>query len=349
MQPIHYTSKGFKELSNLIVSKNYSKLFVLVDSNTIDACLPYFLSNLATKAPFEIVEIEPGEENKNIETCTMLWEVLTELEADRNALILLLGGGVLTDLGAFVASTFKRGIDFVTIPTTLLAMIDASVGGKTGVDLGVLKNQIGLFSLPEMVLIDTEFLNTLEANQLRAGLAEVIKHGLIADADYFEKIENLKSLTEDDLLELVEKSVVIKQSIVNQDPTEKGFRKILNFGHTLGHAIESYCLKNENKTTLLHGEAVAIGMFLESHISMQLNLISNESFNRIKNCLDQYFTRVAFTKSDIENLLLYLVHDKKNNNGAVNFTLLNNIGSSVWNKEVSNSLILSAFEKYIEN
>lgn len=347
MQPIHYTKKGFEELSNLIVSKNYSKLFVLVDSNTIDACLPYFMSNLATTIPFEIVEIEPGEENKNIETCTMLWEVLTELEADRNSVMLLLGGGVLTDLGAFVASTFKRGIDFILIPTTLLAMVDASVGGKTGVDLGVLKNQIGLFAMPEMVLIDSEFLSTLEANQLRAGLAEVIKHGLIADAEYFKKIENLNSLTEENLLELIEKSISIKQDIVSKDPTEKGLRKILNFGHTLGHAIESYCLENENRTTLLHGEAVAIGMYLESHISMQMHFIDKDSFQRIQKTLDHYFPRIAFTKTDIDKTLTYLIHDKKNNNGLVNFSLLNGIGSSLWNKEVTNDLIFSAFDNYL--
>ena len=270
--PIYFNESAYTALNKHLAETKYSNLFIIVDSNTNDACLPTFLSYVETDLTIEIIEFDAGESFKNIETCVSIWNVLTELSADRKSLIINLGGGVVTDLGGFVASTFKRGVDFIHVPTTLLSMVDASVGGKNGVDLGNLKNQIGVINIPKMVLIDTQYLETLPQNEMRSGLAEMLKHGLIYDKKYWEQFQDLKNIDFADFDQLIYDSVQIKNNIVMQDPTEQGIRKALNFGHTLGHAIESYFLENENKTTLLHGEAIAVGMILESYISWQKKL-----------------------------------------------------------------------------
>jgi 3-dehydroquinate synthase len=251
---IHFNSNCYKELNTFITTSNFSKLFILVDTNTHQLCLPQFLSVLETTLDIEIIEIENGEEHKTIDTCIGVWNALSELNADRKSLIINLGGGVVTDLGAFVASTFKRGIQYINVPTSLLAMVDASVGGKTGVDLGVLKNQIGVINTGAMVLIDTSNLSTLPANELRSGYAEMLKHGLIQDESYWTELLDLSNLTLKNLDNLIYKSVLIKNKVTTQDPNEDGLRKTLNYGHTLGHAIESLFLEDNNKTTLLHGE-----------------------------------------------------------------------------------------------
>ncbi|MCL4152909.1 UNVERIFIED_CONTAM: hypothetical protein GTU68_035655, partial [Idotea baltica] len=217
---------------------------------------------------YEIIEIESGEINKTIETCVGVWEALSELGADRKSILINLGGGVLTDLGGFVASTFKRGIAFINVPTTLLSMVDASVGGKTGVDLGSLKNQVGVINQPVMVLVIPDFLDTLEERQLESGFAEMLKHGLIKDRQYWDDLKMVSTLSE--MKDHILKSVEIKNEVVLIDPTEQGLRKILNYGHTLGHAIESYFLASQEKSTLLHGEAIAIGMITEGYLSHRL-------------------------------------------------------------------------------
>ena len=241
---VEFNEKGYQELNKHLSENKYSKIFIIVDSNTNEFCLPNFLPLLETELAVEIIEFENGESFKNIETCVSIWNVLTELGADRKSLIINLGGGVVTDLGGFVASTYKRGIHFINVPTTLLSMVDASVGGKNGVDLGNLKNQIGVINVPKMVIIDTNYLETLPQNEMRSGLAEMLKHGLIYDKAYWEKFLDLNTSHLQDLDALIHKSVVIKNEIVMQDPNENGIRKALNFGHTLGHAIESYFLEN---------------------------------------------------------------------------------------------------------
>ncbi|CAN0369819.1 unnamed protein product, partial [Ectocarpus sp. 4 AP-2014] len=193
------------------------------------------------------IEIESGEHNKNIETCTGVWNALSELNADRKSLMINLGGGVITDLGGFVASTFKRGIEFVNVPTTLLSVVDASVGGKTGVDLGNLKNQIGVFNEGVMVLIDTHFLRTLSARQLRSGYAEMLKHALITSDKDWNEVKDIHKMSLDELEDLIYRSVIIKNEVVLKDPKEGGLRKTLNYGHTLGHAIESYFLTHPER------------------------------------------------------------------------------------------------------
>ena len=346
---IYFNETSFLYLENLLQPNVYSKIFVLVDENTNEQCLPYFLSNLPTEIEIEIIEIEAGEENKNMYTCIDLWHTLIDLEADRKSILLNLGGGVITDIGGFVASTFKRGIDFINIPTTLLAMVDASVGGKTGVDLGNLKNQIGVINEPKSVVILTKFLETLPSNQMRSGLAEMLKHGLIYDKLYWDKLKNLNNLNTDDLDVLIKQSIEIKNKIVSQDLKENGIRKALNFGHTLGHAIESYFLESEDKKQLLHGEAIAVGMILESHISYQSNLISKDDFAEIKYIITDIFEKIIFNESDIQNIMNLLIFDKKNEFGNVQFTLLNKIGESKINQIVDESLILLAFEDYFKN
>jgi 3-dehydroquinate synthase len=346
---IYFNETSFLYLENLLQPNVYSKIFVLVDENTNELCLPYFLSNLPTEIEIEIIEIEAGEENKNMYTCIDLWHTLIDLEADRKSILLNLGGGVITDIGGFVASTFKRGIDFINIPTTLLAMVDASVGGKNGVDLGNLKNQIGVINEPKSVIILSKFLETLPSNQMRSGLAEMLKHGLIYDKVYWDNLKNLHDLHTDDLDILIKQSIEIKNKIVSQDLKENGIRKALNFGHTLGHAIESYCLESEDKKQVLHGEAIAIGMILESHISYQSNLISKEDFAEIKYIITDVFEKIQFNEFDIQNIMNLLVFDKKNEFGNVQFTLLNKIGESKINQIVDESLILLAFEDYLKN
>ncbi len=344
--PVHFNEKGYEALNSHLKATKYSNLFIITDSNTNDFCLHKFLPYLETDLSIEIIEFEAGEINKNIDTCIEIWKVLTELGADRKSLVINLGGGVVTDLGGFVASTFKRGVDFVNIPTTLLSMVDASVGGKTGVDLGNLKNQIGVINVPLMVLIDTQYLETVPQNEMRSGLAEMLKHGLIFDKNYWEQFLDLNSIDFTDLDELIHRSVAIKNEIVMQDPTEKNIRKALNFGHTLGHAIEGYFLENATKTTLLHGEAIAIGMILESYISWHKNLISETEYHQIKSTIKSIYDDITFEENDIQPILDLLIHDKKNEFGTIQFALIEGIGAIKINQLVDNELIISAFQDY---
>jgi 3-dehydroquinate synthase len=343
---IYFNDSSYIFLNQFVDQNNYSKIFILVDSNTNENCLAYFLSEITTEIAFEIIEIEPGEQNKTIETCVQLWHSLTELGGDRKSLLINLGGGVISDIGGFIASTFKRGIDFINVPTTLLAMVDASIGGKNGVDLDHLKNQIGVINVPKAVLIDTSFLATLPQNEMRSGLAEMLKHGLIYDKSYWGKFINLKNSDAEDLDELIYQSVLIKNAIVGQDPTENGIRKALNFGHTLGHAIESYFLENSEKTTLLHGEAIAVGMILESYISLQKGLLQIDEYHEIKKTIFDIFDTVIFEDNDIQPILDLLIHDKKNEYGAVQFALLDGIGKIKINQSADNEWIINSFEDY---
>jgi len=345
---IYFNDEGYSTLHQLLLPEKYSKIFIIADTNTSNLCLPNLLARLATNVEIEIIEIEAGEINKTIETCTQVWHALTELGADRKSIIINLGGGMVTDLGGFVASTFKRGIDFINIPTSLLAMVDASVGGKTGVDLAALKNQIGIIANPVAIVTDINFLETLPPAEMRSGLAEMLKHGLIADKKYWQNFTDLSNLTTDDLLTLIHWSVQIKNNIVSQDPYEQNTRKLLNFGHTLGHAIESFFLEDKSKTTLLHGEAIAIGMILEANISLQKGFLKQDEYNEIKQVIMSVFGKANFSRYDIESVMKLLVHDKKNTFGAVQFVLLESIGKAIFDQRVENNLIIKAFEDYLD-
>ena len=345
---VYFNNDGYDKFNHFLKQKKFTKIFILVDSNTHLHCLPPFLQKLETEAPIEILEIEPGEENKTLETCGGLWEAMSHLGGDRKSLLINLGGGVVTDLGGFVAAAFKRGISFVHFPTSLLAMVDAALGGKNGVNLGALKNQVGVIKDPEMVVADLSLLSSLEAAQMRSGLAEMLKHGLIADEDYWNRLNDLENLKLDDLEGLIWESVVIKSKVVLQDPLEKGLRKSLNFGHTLGHAIESYFLETTEKQKLLHGEAVAIGMILAAYLSWAIEGFSQEKRDEIRQQLLQLYGRVDFSKADQEKIIELLKFDKKNEGGKINFVLLRKIGEPIVDREVPNSLIYDAFNYYLE-
>lgn len=346
MNPVYFYPEAKHQLKSYLSTQIPSKIFILTDENTQEHCLSKLLQSLETKILIEIIEIESGEEHKVLETCTGIWNVLTELGADRKSLFFNLGGGVITDLGGFVASTFKRGINFIHIPTSLLAMVDAAIGGKTGIDLGSLKNQIGLFSSPKMVLIDPKYLETLPQNQLKCGLAEMWKHGLIYRKSYWEKLKDLAQLTFEDFPLLIEESINIKTEIVEKDPEEESLRKILNFGHTLGHAIESHFLCSENKPTLLHGEAIAAGMVLESFLSSEICGFPKKQLEEIKNTIFHTFPKIDLKEADFEPIINLLKHDKKNSSGKVNFTLLKSIGKPITDCHVERELILKALTTY---
>ena len=341
--PVHFNQKGYSELSKLINEKNYSSIFILVDNHTLTDCYPKFIPNLNVTIPIEVIEIEAGEIHKNIETCVGVWNVLTELNADRRSLLITLGGGVITDLGGFVASTYKRGIDFVNIPTTLLSMVDASVGGKTGVDLGVLKNQIGLFANPEMVLVDPEYLHTVTPREIRSGTAEIIKYGLTYDVKLFNLIKDNNSLN---IIDLIHRSIEIKNEVVLQDPKENNLRKILNFGHTIGHAIESYFLESEHKENFTHGEAIAIGMICECYISSKLLGFPKETVAEIKETINAIYGKFKILPEDFAPIIDLLKHDKKNIGGQVNFVLLNNIEDYKIDCKVPEELVIKSLEYY---
>ncbi len=343
---VHFEQMAFSSLNSHLAANHYSKVFVLVDSNTKKDCLPLFTSKLNSNVGFELLEMPAGEIHKNIATCTTLWEELSNLDADRKSLLINLGGGVVTDLGGFVASTFKRGIAFINIPTTLLSMVDASVGGKTGVDLGALKNQVGVINQPEMVLVVTDFLKTLSERELHSGYAEMLKHGLIRDRSYWNTLKEVSTF--DKLTSLIYTSVVTKNEVVLKDPTEQNLRKILNFGHTLGHAIESYLLENPNRESLLHGEAIAIGMILESYLSKELTGLKAVDLHDIKKTFRSRYPLVQFSAEDITEILTLLKFDKKNSHGTINFVLLETIGKPKIDVQVPGELFGDAFAYYME-
>jgi len=343
---IVFSETGYLKLNQHIEAKNYSKIFLLVDSHTHEYCLGLFLQQLAVKQDIEIIEIESGEIHKNIETCLGVWETLSDFGGDRKSLLINLGGGVVTDLGGFVAATFKRGIDFINVPTTLLSMVDAAVGGKTGVDFGVLKNQIGVITPPELVLVDSNFLKTLPEQEFRSGYAEMLKHGLIADAAYFEKLAHYP-ITNDQLDTAIHHSISIKNKVVKEDPREANVRKILNFGHTLGHAIESYFLTAEDRPTLLHGEAIAIGMVLEAYLSIDLCGLTVTEAERIKAVFLNIYPKVSFDETTIYGVLDLLQHDKKNSHGSINYALLKKIGTPQIDVAVPEAAYKDTFAFYL--
>lgn len=340
---VHFEQEAYNQINSLIGNNSYSSIFILVDENTFEHCYPRFMQNFATNKRIEIIQIDAGEEHKNIDTCVGVWNALTELGADRHSLLITLGGGVITDLGGFVASTFKRGIDFVNIPTTLLSMVDASVGGKTGVDLGVLKNQIGLFANPEMVLIDPEYLHTVTPREIRSGTAEIIKYGLTYDQHLYNEIKSNKKLN---IVDLIHRSIEIKNEVVTQDPKENGLRKVLNFGHTVGHAIESYFLESKTKEKLTHGEAIAIGMICESYISYQLLNFPSNKVDEIKETIINIYGKTSILEEDFSEIISLLKHDKKNVSGQVNFVLLNNIEDFKIDCKVPTDLVIESLEYY---
>ncbi|MBL4663829.1 MAG: 3-dehydroquinate synthase [Flavobacteriaceae bacterium] len=342
-----FCNEGAWEMLHDIISEiQPSKVFVLTDEHTEVACLPYFMECFNHSHSLIHLSIPSGEEHKSITTCLEVWNQLSEKGADRKSLLINLGGGVVTDLGGFVACTYQRGIEFINIPTSLLAMVDASVGGKNGVDLGVLKNQVGVITNPKAVIVDTYFLETLPEEQFKSGISEMIKHGIIHSEVYLEQVMAMDENNGEEVSQLIWDSILIKNDIITQDPLEKGIRKALNYGHTLGHAIESYCLKSTSKESLLHGEAIAIGMILATYISSEQYSFPKKKMEKITMFLLKTFGKVDFSKDDIDEIIKLLIFDKKNNNGKIQFVLLENIGKRKLNCSIPNTLIYEAFNFY---
>lgn len=342
--PVYIGSVTHEVLGDFL-KNNYrqKQLFVILDENSLKYCYPKIAEILNNSAQTELIEIESGEHNKNIDICKGIWEALTDMKADRSALVINLGGGVICDMGAFVASTYKRGIDFINIPTTLLAQADASVGGKTGIDLNGIKNQIGLFSFPKAVFVDPVFLHTLEKNQLLSGFAEIIKHGLIADAELWDNIKTEKpdNYFFDELI--IHKAITIKNKIVNEDPYEKHKRKLLNFGHTIGHALETFGLENPEKF-LLHGEAVAIGLMAETFLSYKKNKLDEKKMNEICAYIKKNYRSIDYDNTDYHRIIELMKNDKKNNDNKINFTLLSEIGNALYDNYIEIPLIKEALD-----
>lgn len=330
-----------ESLPAFLDSHDFSAVAVIADNHTVKFCYPEIKPLLPKHT---LVRIKAGEEQKHLATCELIWDALTRANFDRYALVLNLGGGVIGDMGGFCAATYKRGIAFAQLPTTLLAQVDASVGGKLGVDFNGLKNHIGVFHQPDAVLIDPAFLATLPERELRSGFAEVIKHCLIADAAMWETIRR-RDPDEQDWPTLVAHSVALKQRIVVQDPTEKGLRKVLNFGHTLGHAVETHFLPQARKR-LLHGEAIAVGMVAEAFIAYQKKMIDDVLLTQIEEYVFAVYGKVRLTETDTEPILALTLQDKKNRGREVRMSLLDGAGSCAYDVPVTAAEMRRGLEYY---
>ncbi|WP_140938214.1 3-dehydroquinate synthase [Sphingobacterium lumbrici] len=347
LESLGYTVFFEEDLSSLeefIFQRQYSQILILVDRNTNDHCLPVLQAAIPSITDYDIIEIDPGEENKNIDFCIGVWKTMLDFGAERKALMINLGGGVVTDMGGFAASTFKRGIDFIQIPTTLLSQVDASVGGKTGIDLDNVKNIIGTFTQPQAVFISAKFLETLDERQIRSGFAEVIKHGLIQDKNLYDKCKDV-NLNHIDI-SLIKRSVEIKNNVVLKDPTEKGLRKILNFGHTIGHAIEGYSLYHDSNP-LLHGEAIAIGMICEGFLSYKLNGLSEEELEDLATLFLSRYKPYIYRPDQYDKFIELMQNDKKNEDNKIGFALLKTIGNAEYNIYADKADIVEALDYYL--
>ncbi|WP_026994513.1 3-dehydroquinate synthase [Flectobacillus major] len=331
-----------ESLPQFLSENTYSKIHVIVDEKTKRHCYPLVKPLLPKHT---LTQIKSGEEEKNLTTCEKIWQGMTDAELDRHSLVINIGGGVIGDMGGFCASTYKRGIDFVQVPTTLLSQVDASVGGKLGIDFHGFKNHIGVFRIPNAVLIDAAFLKTLPERELRSGFAEIVKHCLIADAQKWQQIKR-KDFAEQDFTDLITHSVEIKKHVVAQDPTEKGLRKILNFGHTLGHAIETFYL-GKPKLHLLHGEAIAAGMICEAYISYQRGMIDEKALAEIEEFIFAVYGRATIYEQDIDAIIALTAQDKKNKGKEVRFSLLGGIGQCGFDIVVSAKEMKEALLYYI--
>lgn len=339
--------KAYDELTRYLVAEDISSVFILCDTNTKHYCLDYFISNVSFFYNIKphIIEIRAGEENKNLHTCTMIWEDLLQNGADRKSLLINLGGGVLSDIGGYISTTFKRGVRFVNIPTTLLSMVDASIGGKNGIDFNGLKNLIGTFNSAKLTLIDKYYLETLPPDELINGYAEMIKHALIADRKHWACI--LDGRKGELSYAMIMRSVDIKLSIVKQDENEKNIRKTLNFGHTIGHAVESYYLNTPPYKALGHGKAVAMGMIVESYLSFILGHLNKETYKLIEKSLLNIFEKTEIPFDATDEITELTMNDKKNKNGKRYFVLLKNIGEAIFDIEVKENQITDALKNYI--
>lgn len=337
----------FEDMRKMLKSEKYqnAKYFVLADTNTLAKCYPFLSINLEFLAEAEIFEIDSGEDQKNIDIAKELWAALAEHKADRHAVLINLGGGVISDLGGFVASSYKRGISFINVPTTLMAQVDASIGGKVGVNMNDLKNMIGYFKNPDAIFIYPGFLRSLDEKQIISGWAEVVKHALITDPEIWKKIQKLNPKNINDWDNIILQSVNIKSQIVETDFYESSIRKNLNFGHTIGHAIEGLFLENY-ENVVLHGEAIAAGMICESFLSFKKGKIKKEELDQISSYILKYFPVIKLDDLDYHRIMELITNDKKNMKNKINFSLLNSIGAATLDKSIGNDLIIDSLNFY---
>lgn len=334
------------ELAKAIAECEHDRIFVLVDETTNKLCWSLVKDYLCLKDAQTII-IGATDRRKNLDTLVHVWESLQQGKATRHSLLINLGGGMVTDLGGFAASTYKRGINFINIPTTLLAMVDASVGGKTGINFGGLKNEIGVFNDAEFVLLDTNWLRTLDEANIRSGYAEMLKHGLIADDTMWAELINF-NLAQPDLRQLasmLDKSVRIKERIVAEDPHEKGIRKALNLGHTFGHAFESWAMKRQ---PILHGYAVAFGLIAELYLATTQTDFPTERMRQTVNFIRAYYGSLPITCNDYPELIELMHHDKKNRGNEINVTLLGGIGDIRIDQTITEEDIKEALDFFRE-
>ena len=335
------------DLHSAIQKCPHDKLFILVDEHTKQLCLP-LISRLECLKNAYIITIGSEDIHKNLETLAHVWKELSDQGATRHSLMINLGGGMVTDLGGFAASTFKRGFQYINIPTTLLAMVDASVGGKTGINFNGLKNEIGVFSPAEYVLIDTEFLKSLDSHNLLSGYAEMLKHGIISTTEHWAELLNfdLNQIDYKALQQLVAHSVSIKEDIVEKDPFEKNIRKALNLGHTVGHAFESLAL--ENNRPVLHGYAVAWGIICELYFSFIKVGFPKDKLRQTIQFIKENYGVLPFDCKQYDRLYEFMTHDKKNSAGIINFTLMGEIGDIRINQSANKEEILEILDFYRE-
>ena len=332
-------------LKEKIKSKDFNSVFVLVDENTDKHCLDVFINKSSIEEYNKII-IKAGEENKNIDTCIQIWKELNLQKADRKSLLINLGGGVLTDIGGFVASTYLRGIKFINVPTTLLGMVDAAHGGKTGIDFLNLKNQIGVFSMPIDVILDSTYLKTLSKEEYLNGYAEVFKHSFLSDSEEisFNSLINLDFFKDVDFI--IKKYSEVKNRIVKIDKYESDIRKVLNLGHTIGHALESYSHISNNIKTLKHGEAIIVGLITELYISAIQNNFPLITVDKLKEISSKYFEKINLSDDQLEQIFDLMIFDKKNNNGMVYFVLLDENGKPLTDQKVEKKVFVDAFDYY---
>lgn len=336
---VYLGAKALTSLAGFLSKNKYDSYFILCDENTLTHCLPDLVTNCPELGKAEIIEIESGETSKSLNFSASILQTLLEHQADKQSLIINLGGGVVGDLGGFTASVYKRGIDFIQVPTSLLAMVDASIGGKTAVNFMRIKNVIGTFAQPKAVFIYPDFLKTLSIRHFQNGMAEVYKIALISDKTFWQElIQGQKAET------LILKSVSLKNQIVLQDPFDNGKRNILNFGHTLGHAFEALLLGT--KKEVLHGEAIVMGMVAESHLAWQKKLLSKAALQEVTSVLHSSFSLQSIKDLNFESILSRLKNDKKSLKNKFLFSLINKLGSCKIKVEVSETQIRKALEYY---
>ena len=336
-----------RDLVNAISECEHDRIFVLTDETTQQLCWPKIKNFKALKNSTPII-IKATDTHKNLDTLSQVWQALSNGGATRHSLMINLGGGMVTDLGGFAASTFKRGIDFINIPTTLLAMVDASVGGKTGINFGGLKNEIGVFSDSRFVIINTQFLDTLDHDNICSGYAEMLKHGLISDERTWAELVTFDLSTPDlsQLQRMVAESIKVKERIVEADPHEHGIRKALNLGHTMGHAFESFAMRRG--TPILHGYAVAYGLISELYMSARKTAFPIDRMHQTVRFIRENYGTFNITCDDYPTLIELMHHDKKNTSGIINFTLLGNVGDIRINQTANEEEIKEALDFFRE-